>query len=380
MLKFIKLCHSQHLTKTPDFSGTPKLRRLIFKDCTSLVEVHPSIGALKELIFLNLEGCKMLNSFPSSIHMESLQILILSGCSKLKIFPEVQGEMGNLSELYLDGTAIRELPSSIEHLNGLVLLNLANCNQLENLPESIGKLTSLQTLKLYGCSKLKKCPDELGSLQCLEELNADGTAIEEVPPSITLLSKLKVLSLAGCKGGVSMSWNLVLSFWSSLPRKHLRLPSLLGLNSLRSLNLSDCGLLEGALPTDLASLSSLQNLDLSRNSFITVPGSLSQLSRLQNLILKHCKSLQSLPELPSSIETLDCDDCTSLESFSCPSRAYASRRSGGFTFKFSNCFRIVENELQSDVLEAIVLGIQLVASIPKFLDPEQVSFCLFTLV
>ena len=110
-----------------------------------------------------------------------------------------------------------------------------------------------------------------------------------------------------------------------------------------------------------------------------MPGSLSQLSRLQNLILKHCKSLQSLPELPSSIETLDCDDCTSLESFSCPSRAYASRRSGGFTFKFSNCFRIMENELQSDVLEAIVLGIQLVASITKFLDPQQVSFCLFTL-
>ena len=75
--------------------------------------------------------------------MESLQILILSGCSKLKKFPEVQGEMGNLSELYLDGTAIRELPSSIEHLNGIVLLNLENCNQLENLPESIGKLTSL---------------------------------------------------------------------------------------------------------------------------------------------------------------------------------------------------------------------------------------------
>ena len=185
----------------------------------------------------------------------------------------------------------------------------------------------------------------------------------------TLLSKIKVLSFAGCKGGVSMSWNLVLSFWSSLPRKHLRLPSLLGLHSLRSLNLSDCGLLEGALPTDLASLSSLQSLDQSRNSFITVPGSLSQLSRLQNLILKHCKSLQSLPELPSSIETLDCDDCTSLESFSCPSRAYASRRSGGFTFKFSNCFPRVENELQSDVLEACCINTEICGSRTGFFLP-----------
>ena len=151
----------------------------------------------------------MLNGFPSSIHMESLQILILSGCSKLKNFPEVQGEMGNLSELYLDGTAIRELPSSIEHLNGIVLLNLANCDKLANLPQSVCKLTSLQTLKLSGCSKLKKLPYELGSLQCLGELNADGTAIEEVPPSITLLLNLQELSFSGCKGGVSMPWNLV---------------------------------------------------------------------------------------------------------------------------------------------------------------------------
>ena len=88
-------------------------------------------------------------------------------------------------------------------------LNVENCNQLANLSECIGKLASLQTLKLFGCSKLKKFPDELGSLQCLEELNADETTIEEVPPSITFFSKLEVLSFAGCKGGVSMSWNLV---------------------------------------------------------------------------------------------------------------------------------------------------------------------------
>ena len=304
--------------------------------------------------------------------MESLQILILSGCSKLKNFPEVQGQMENLSELYLDGTAIRGLPSSIGHLNGLVLLDLTNCKQLANLPQSICELTSLQTLTLSGCIELKKLPDDLGSLQCLVELNANGTAIQEVPPCITLLSNLRVLSFAGCKGGDSMSWNLVFSFWSS-PTKYLRLPSLLGLHSLESLNLSDCNLVEGALPSDLASLSSLKDLDLSRNSLIiTVPASLSQLSQLKKLILEHCKSLQSLPELPSSIETLECNDCTSLETFSYPLSAYALRQSGGFTFKFSNCFRMVENE-HSDVLEAIVLGIQLVASIPKSLHPNKVS-------
>ena len=119
-----------------------------------------------------------------------------------------------------------------------------------------------------------------------------------------------------------------------------------------------------------------------------MPGSLSQLSELRKLMLKHCKSLRSLPELPSSIETLDCDDCTSLETFSCPSTAYTLKmlerlkdpfelyqveRSGGIIFKFSNCFRIGENG-QIDVLGVILQGIQLVASIPKFMYPPEVSF------
>ncbi|KAL6328688.1 hypothetical protein AAG906_003373 [Vitis piasezkii] len=297
-LKFIELSHSQHLIKTPDFSGAPKLRRIILEGCTSLVKVHPSIGALKKLIFLNLEGCKNLKSFSSSIHLESLQILTLSGCSKLKKFPEIQENMESLKELFLDDTGLRELPSSIEHLNGLVLLKLKNCKRLASLPESICKLTSLQTLTLSGCSELKKLPDDMGSLQCLVKLKANGTGIQEVPTSITLLTKLEVLSLTGCKGGESKSRNLALCLRAS-PTKGLRPSFLSVLCPLKKLNLSDCNLLEGALPDDLSFLSWLECLDLSRNSFITVP-SLSRLPRLKRLILEHCKSLRSLPELPSS--------------------------------------------------------------------------------
>ncbi|KAL6328608.1 hypothetical protein AAG906_003293 [Vitis piasezkii] len=345
-LKFIELSHSQHLIKAPDFSGAPKLRRIILEGCTSLVKVHPSIGALKKLIFLNLEGCKNLKSFLGSIHLESLQILTLSGCSKLKKFPEVQGAMDNLSELSLKGTAIkdchlqsleslpgcifklkslktlilsnclrlkklpeiqenmeslkelflddtglRELPSSIEHLNGLVLLKLKNCKRLASLPESICKLTSLQTLTLSGCSELKKLPDDMGAYN---------------------------------------SRNLALSLRAS-PTDGLRLSSLTVLHSLKKLNLSDRNLLEGALPSDLSSLSWLECLDLSRNNFITVPTSLSRLPHLRRLIVEHCKNLQSLAGLP----------------------AYPLRKFGDFNFEFSNCFRLVGNE-QSDTVEAIL--------------------------
>ena len=140
-------------------------------------------------------------------------------------------------------------------------------------------------------------------------------------------------------------------------------------HSLKDLNLSDCNLLEGALPSDLSCLPSLESFALSRNSFITMPASLSRLPRLKKLVLAQCKSLQSLPELPSSIEILYADHCISLETFSYPSSAYKLKERGEFKFSFSNCFRLVENE-HSDIMKAILLGIQHVASIPKALDPD----------
>ncbi|KAL6317022.1 hypothetical protein AAG906_026772 [Vitis piasezkii] len=237
-LKFIKLSHSRYLTKTPDFSGAPNLSSLILKGCTSLAEVHPSIGALKQLIFLNLEGCMNLVSFANSIHMNSLQILTLSGCSKLK------------------------------------------------------------------------------NLQCLVKLNADGSAILDFPPSIRHLMKLQVLSLAGCK------------------KRNVQLHCLLNLSSLKTVNLRDCNLSEGALPSDLSSLSSLYCLDLRENNFKTIPASLRRLSQLAELLLSHCKSLQSVPELPSSIQYVDANHCPSLETFSYPSSACGSWVSDHFTSHF----------------------------------------------
>ena len=433
MLKFMKLSQSQQLTKTPDFFGAPNLERLILEGCTSLVEIHPSIVFHKKLIFLNLDGCKNLESFSSSIHMESLRILTLSGCLKLNKFPEVQGNMEHLTELSLEGTAIKELPSSIEYLtrlallnlkdcksleslpnnifklkylktlilsncsrleklleiqenkeslmelfldgsailelpssigclNGLVSLNLSNCKKLASLPQSICELTSLRILDLCGCSELKELPDGLGSLQCLVELKAESSGIQEVPHSINLLTNLQVLSLSGCKGEKSKKRKLVLSF--SPPTIPSWLPSFWGLKSLTELYLSDCNLLEGIIPSDLTSLSSLVVLDLSRNSFITIPTSLSGLSRLERLILTGCMRLRSLPELPASIQCLKANDCTSLETFSFSPTAYAGTWFKRFKFEFSNCHRLMENDLNVGV-KHIIEGIKLLASLPE---------------
>ncbi|XP_059627261.1 uncharacterized protein LOC132270068 [Cornus florida] len=88
--------------------------------------------------------------------------------------------------------------------------------------------------------------------------------------------------------------------------------NLLGLNSLTELDLSDCNLSERGIPSDLGSLSSLKMLNLSRNSFVSLPATISHLSQLVSLRLAGCKRLEALPELPSSINLLYADDCPSL--------------------------------------------------------------------
>ncbi|KAJ0896089.1 putative leucine-rich repeat domain superfamily [Helianthus annuus] len=84
--------------------------------------------------------------------------------------------------------------------------------------------------------------------------------------------------------------------------------------SLRKLNLSNCNLGDGDIPSDIFCESlNLQVLDLSRNNFSRLPSSISQLPGLKLLNLSDCINLVELPDLPSSIAVLKADGCDSLE-------------------------------------------------------------------
>ena len=209
--------------------------------CSSLMEVHPSIGRLNKLILLNLKIFKKLRSFRSIIDMKMLEILNFSGCSELKMFPDIQGNMEHLSELYLASTAIEGLPSSIGHLTGLVLLDLKRCKNLKSLPTCTCKLKSLELLFLSDCSKLESFPEMIEHMECLKELLLDGTSIEVLPSSIEHLKGLVLLNLRKCKKLVS-------------------LPSgMCSLRSLETLIVSGCSQLD-KLPKNLGSLQGLVQL------------------------------------------------------------------------------------------------------------------------
>ena len=174
----MELSHSQCLVEIPDLSRASNLERLVLEGCIHLCAIHPSLGVLNKLIFLSLRDCINLRHFPNSIELKSLQIFILSGCSKLEKFPEIRGYMEHLSELFLDGIGIEELPSSIEYAIGLVVLDLTNCKELRSLPNSICNLESLKTLLLSDCSKLESLPQNFGKLKQLRKLYADRTPIK----------------------------------------------------------------------------------------------------------------------------------------------------------------------------------------------------------
>ncbi|XVF04214.1 hypothetical protein REPUB_Repub05bG0063100 [Reevesia pubescens] len=292
-LKLVNLESSLNLIKTPDFTLAPYLESLILEGCTRIVEVHPSIGVLKSLKLLNLRDCKSLRSLPAKIGMQSLEKLILSGCSNLQRILEIDGDMKYLRDLYLDGTK--------------------NLQQVEYL----------------------------------EELDLSETAIGELQSFIFQFKNLKVLSLNGCKLGSASKLRLNLpSLFKVMQRgtadsRTLTLPPLSGLSSLTKLNLCDLNLGEGAIPSDIFCLSSLEYLNLSGNNFISLPASINRLSNLYSLELTDCRRLKSLPDLLTSVGVV-VDGCASLDSvFANPSNirnSFSVPSISGI-----NCYRLVEN-------------------------------------
>ncbi|TQD73833.1 hypothetical protein C1H46_040636 [Malus baccata] len=203
-LKFIDLSYCQYLKETPDFTKVRNLETLILKSCISLVEVHPSISALTNIVLLNMNGCKELTILASSIRMQSLKTLDLSGCWSLEMFPEILEVIEELPELNLSGLKIKELPLSITNLTGLSCLNLKDCKELKSVPSNIFQLKSLAYVTLSGCTKFEVFPSIDENMEGLRQLHLDGTSIKDLPPSIERLQGLEYLNLSNCKSLVRL--------------------------------------------------------------------------------------------------------------------------------------------------------------------------------
>lgn len=288
-LKILNLSDSTSLTKTPNFTGSPLLETLLLEGCTSLFEIHPSIGLLSKLVYLNMRDCNSLKNLPENIcNLSSLRCLNLCGCTNLDSLPENLGTIDCLNELLADGTSIKRLPDSIGFLLQLKELSLKGCKRDREadtwfsrfslpsqikyprfLPRLFPNFCSLIRLDLQDCNLSDEdLHDELGKLSSVEELNLGGNNFYDLPHSFNQLDKLRELSFSGCK------------FLRSLPE----LPS-----NLQKLNARDC------------------------SSIIYLPN-LSKLSKLEKLVLTNCSMLPEVQGLKYlfSLKAIYMAGCTSM--------------------------------------------------------------------
>lgn len=244
-------------------------------------------------------------SFPWCQCFRSLKVIKLRYCRNLTSTPDFT-EITNLEELYLDACVnLVKVHPSIGMLKRLVVLEMRDCIRLKSFPSKV-EMDSLQVLILSGCKKMNKLPEVLGTLVTLVELHVDGTAITEFPSFIFTLTNLEALSIGIYQRIESRWWNPI---FQKQPQS-LVLPSLASFRLLSDLRFSNSNISE--VSPDIGTLSSLRHLDLSRNSFTSLPGSLSQLSQLGILTLDGCMNLEVLPELPPNIYCLFASDCTAL--------------------------------------------------------------------
>ncbi|PWA67106.1 disease resistance protein (TIR-NBS-LRR class) family [Artemisia annua] len=221
----------------------------------------------------NLVGLEITGGYVEQLQIDKKVILtnlkyINLPASSITSFPDVSG-LPNLERLILlDSEQLVEVHESVFLHERIIHLDLRGCHNLEIPPPCI-RMKSLRYLCLRDCRSLERFPEiskETGSLSVLdicEKLCIQG---------LTPLSCLRILHLDG--------------------------------NNIE----------DDDFPRDLYNTwPSLEELDLTWNPINFVPTSISQLSHLKYLDLSHCENLKELRQLPSLIQILIANHCTSLE-------------------------------------------------------------------
>ncbi|KAF7849736.1 hypothetical protein BT93_L0341 [Corymbia citriodora subsp. variegata] len=181
-------------------------------------------------------------------------MLNLEECSKLQRFPDIPNKNKSLQEIYLRGTSIEELPTSIGNLVSLKEMYLYDCKKLAILPSSIYRLQHLEVLQLGRCSQLIKFPKKDEGL--------------------------------------------------SEPHTKMGFPKLSWLN-LQSCHLPEVEFLENLF------CPCLRKLNLTANNFTNLP-SCERLNNLEYLEVSYCQQLQEIPKIPKKLRRLEATNCKSL--------------------------------------------------------------------
>lgn len=181
----------------PNFGEVPNLERVSFEGCVKLVQMGPSIGVLRKLVYLNLKDCKKLIIIPKNIFgLSSLECLNLSGCSKVFKNPrQLRKYDSSESSSHFQSTTSSILKWTRIHFHSLY--PYAHIDIASRFLHSLLSLSCLNDLDISFCG-ISQLPNAIGRLRWLERLNLGGNNFVTVP-SLRKLSRLAYLNLQHCK-------------------------------------------------------------------------------------------------------------------------------------------------------------------------------------
>uniref|UniRef100_A0A7N0TEW5 TIR domain-containing protein n=1 Tax=Kalanchoe fedtschenkoi TaxID=63787 RepID=A0A7N0TEW5_KALFE len=340
-LKVLNLSHSHYLRSTPDLSSAQMLEWISCEDCTSLQEVHESIGKLENLSYLNLNGCINLVTLPESKgNFKKLTRFKVKGCRNLRNLPI--NMLVSVECLNLDGCCSlfnrsnQVEPSAatgLENSSNVAIPTASNtCPKKSSfavpcppppLPFNIF-LPALKELSLKNCGISR---DDVMEMIChaasLERLNLSNNPIREMTNrnKCPCCLKLKFLALQNCDisrvddmGMMSLAPSLKYLDLSNNPIREMTNMNKCPCLKLKDLPLQNCDI---ARVDDMGMMSfapSLEFLDLSNNP-ICVMGNMSSgaYRNLKLLVCNDSPNLQSVSNIFQGLRWLEAERSHSLK-------------------------------------------------------------------
>ncbi|GLJ25363.1 hypothetical protein SUGI_0485650 [Cryptomeria japonica] len=329
-LEHLELQGCERLATLPScFGQLTALQHLDLRECYELRMLPDSCKQLRLLQRLDLEECRKL-SLQSDIleNMTRLQYLNLYQCKQLKELPRHITNQASLSELYLNGTSLRDLPINIGQLSKLRVMEIGpveGCFQMQSLPDSMGSLTLLEKLTLKNL-EVQALPKLWKQLINLQTLRISDCPIGEMDfgrgPFTSFLGNLREISLWGTKvSKITISDDCCprLKIVDFLFNDHLTevdsLPT-----AVEEIRFDSCGLLRNL--SCIGGVVNLQTLRLWYCTELETLPSFDKLASLKAFEIKGCSKVETIQGLQHctslarlQIECVKCWDVSGTESW-----------------------------------------------------------------
>ncbi|KAL0681257.1 hypothetical protein Bca4012_048104 [Brassica carinata] len=316
------------------------------------------IQPLPCLKLMDFHSSKYLKEIPDLSKATSLEELYLSDCESLL---KLTSSIGSATELELDlsDTAIEELPSSISTWSCLYKLNMRGCENLKefpNVPESIVELR-------LDWTRIEEIPPWIEKLFRLRTLSVSYCGLKKISPNISKLENLEWLYLCtnyGVENYVHVVPDQAIIEWGPELKRSWRLVTDFNFDYILPICLP-----EKALTSPISLIFG------NERSRTILPDCIRRLSQLTKLDIKECSELVALPPLPGSLLSIDAHGCRSLESIDS-----SSFQNPNICLDFAKCFNLNQEALRLIETSACKYALLPGEEVPAHFTHQATSGCL----